>query len=328
MISNRYAMPAIRIPKRSFAMKIYTLTLNPAYDVHAVCDDFSAGHENLAHILSREAGGKGVNISRALTENGIANTAVIVLGKDNCGDFLQDLEKAGLTCVLLEKEGRIRENLTLHGTNGPETRISFSGFNIDDSILSEVENAMEVDADTVITFTGRIGAGMSMTGVKAFLAKASLAGAKIVLDSKSFSLEDIYEVRPWLIKPNQEEISEYFGCPINTVAEAAAKAAALAEHGVVNVMISLGEQGAMLLTGGKLYIAKPPVIHAVSTIGAGDSTIAGFIAAAGRGADTAECLKTAVSFGTAACLTEGSQPPRRADVQRIFPQVEITESCQ
>lgn len=304
-------------------MKIYTLTLNPAYDVHAVCKQFAAGHENLAETRSREAGGKGVNISRALTENGIENTAVIVIGKDNSADFLEDLEKAKLTCVLLEKEGRIRENLTLHCENGPETRISFAGFAVDDTVLSEVENAITIDGDTVITFTGRVSSGMSMQSVKAFLARASAAGAKIVLDSKSFSLEDIYEVKPWLIKPNQEEISEYFGCAVNTIDEAKEKAAAFAKHGVANVMISLGEQGAMLLAGGKCYTAKPPVIHAVSTIGAGDSTIAGFIGAAGRGADAAECLKTAVSFGTAACLTEGSQPPLKEDVARIFAQVEL-----
>ena len=304
-------------------MKIYTLTLNPAYDVHASCDSFSAGHENLARIESREAGGKGVNISRAMTENGIANTAVIVLGKDNCADFLRDLEKAGLDCILLEKEGRIRENLTLHCANGPETRISFAGFSVDDSILSEVEAVMDVDADTVITFTGRVSSGISMDSVKKFLAKVRNAGAKIVLDSKSFSLEDIYEVKPWLIKPNQEEISEYFGCQVNTIAEAMDKAAAFAEHGVANVMISLGEQGAMLLADGKRYTAKPPVIRAISTIGAGDSTIAGFIGAAGGGADAAECLKTAVAFGTAACLAEGSQPPRKEDVARIYAQVEM-----
>lgn len=305
-------------------MKIYTLTLNPAYDIHAVCKQFAAGYENLAEIRSREAGGKGVNISRALTENGIENTAVIVIGKDNCVDYLQDLEKAKMTCVLLKKEGRIRENLTLHCENGPETRISFAGFSVDDSVLSQVENAIKIDGDTVITFTGRVSSGMSMDSVKAFLTRASAAGAKIVLDSKSFSLEDIYEVKPWLIKPNQEEISEYFGCAVNTIDEAREKASAFVRHGVANVMISLGEQGAMLLSGGKCYTAKPPLIHAVSTIGAGDSTIAGFLAAAGRGADAGECLKTAVAFGTAACLTEGTQPPLKDDVARIYAQVELT----
>ncbi|MBR6585484.1 MAG: 1-phosphofructokinase, partial [Firmicutes bacterium] len=73
-------------------MKIYTLTLNPAYDVHASTEHFQPFHENLAHVTSREAGGKGVNISRALTRSGTENTAVIVLGTDNAADFRLDLE--------------------------------------------------------------------------------------------------------------------------------------------------------------------------------------------------------------------------------------------
>ena len=304
-------------------MRIYTLTLNPAYDVHAACDDFAAGYENLAKILSREAGGKGVNISRALQENQIPNTAVIVLGKENAADFLNDLNKAGMECILLEKEGRIRENLTLHCENGPETRISFSGFSVDDSILAQVDNAIKVDDETIITFTGRVASGMTMDAVKAFLKRVQDRGAKIVLDSKSFGLEDIYEVRPWLIKPNQEEITEYFGCLVETVSQGVEKAAVMAARGVENVMISLGEQGAILVSDGICYCAVPPKIEAVSTIGAGDSTIAGFVAATILGAKPSERLKNAVAFGTAACLTAGTLPPRQEDIQCIYKQVTI-----
>lgn len=310
---------------KGLRMKIYTLTLNPAYDVHAFAQSFAPYHENLAQIQSREAGGKGVNISRALNIGGIPNTAVIVLGKENGGDFKEALQRSEVDCIFLEKEGRIRENLTLHCADAPETRISFSGFKVDDSILEEVLEQLNVDTDTVITFTGRVGAGMSMGKVKAFLNTLRQQGARIVLDSKSFSLEDICEVQPWLIKPNQEEISEYFDCDIQKVEQAAHKAQIFAQMGISNVMISLGEQGALLIHGGKVYTAKPPVIQAVSTIGAGDSAIAGFLAAAHQGGDAAECLKTAVTFGTAACLTSGTLPPRKTDVDHIFTQVEVME---
>lgn len=306
-------------------MKIYTITLNPAYDVHANAEHFAAFHENLAHITSREAGGKGVNLSRALKNGGTENTAVIVLGKDNCAEFTAELEAAGLTTLLLEKPGRIRENLTIHCADAPETRISFSGFAVDDSILSEVSALMDVDEDTVITFTGRVASGMSMDKVKAFLKQLQDKGAKIVLDSKSFSLEDIFQVQPWLIKPNQEEISEYLGCEIHTIQEAAEKARIFARHKVTNVMVSLGEQGALLLHGGKCHVATPPVINAVSTIGAGDSSLAGFIAAAQKGEDAVLCLKNAITYGTAACLTEGSLPPTAADIAAIYPQVQVSE---
>jgi len=304
-------------------MKIYTITLNPAYDVHAYAESFVPYHENLARVLSRDAGGKGVNISRALHEAGVANTAVIVLGTENGGEFQQAL--VGLDCLYLEKQGRIRENLTLHTPDGRETRISFSGFAVDASVLQEVAGAMDVDADTVITFTGRVPRGISLDAVKAFLSEMQSKGAKIVLDSKSFGLEDIYELKPWLIKPNQEEISEYFGCEIQNIWEAAKKVQMFAENGVTNTMVSLGRQGALLLTGGKQYLASPPEIQPMSTIGAGDSSIAGFLAATVAGEKPENCLKTAVAFGTAACLTGGSQPPKMEDVQKIREQITLVK---
>lgn len=306
-------------------MKIYTITLNPAYDVHAYAEHFAPFHENLANVTSREAGGKGVNLSRALQNGGTENTAVIVLGKDNCAEFKAELESAGLQTILLEKPGRIRENLTLHCADQPETRISFSGFGVDDSLLDEAAALLDVDDNTVITFTGRVASGMSMGKVKAFLKNLQAKGAKIVLDSKSFSLEDIFEVQPWLIKPNQEEISEYLGCEVNTIEEAIQKAQVFADHNITNVMVSLGEQGAMLLNDGKCYIATPPVITAISTIGAGDSSLAGFIAAAQEGKNAAKCLKNAVTYGTAACLTEGSLPPTAADISAIYAQVTVKQ---
>ena len=90
-------------------------------------------------------------------------------------------------------------------------------------------------------------------------------------------------------------------------------------------MVSLGEQGAMLLHDGKCYIATPPVITAISTIGAGDSSLAGFIAAAEKGKNPGECLKNAVTYGTAACLTEGSLPPTAADIAAIYAQVTVKQ---
>ena len=302
-------------------MKIYTLTLNPAYDVHAFTETFSACHENLATILSKDAGGKGVNISRALLNAGVDHTAIIVLGKENAGDFKADIDKTGLTCVYLEKDGRIRENLTLHCANSPETRISFAGFTVDSSIFDELRAYIEVDDNTIITFTGRNPSGISSEEALVFLKELQAKGAKIVLDSKSFSLEQILELRPWLIKPNQEEISEYLNCNIDTFEECVEKAGVFASHGITNVMVSLGEQGAMLLNGGNCYIATAPKIDVVSTIGAGDSSIAGFIAATQQGLSPEQCLATAVSFGSAACTTSGSQPPEKTVTDALYAQI-------
>ena len=304
-------------------MKIYTLTLNPAYDIHASTAHFLPCRENLAAVTSRDAGGKGVNISRALHNGGTENTAVIVLGKENGDEFKHNLADFGLNCLYFELDGRIRENLTLHCETTGETRISFAGFSVDESILETVENAMEVDENTFITYTGRTPAGLPAEKVKAFLKRLQDKGAKLVIDSKSFSLEDLFEMKPWLIKPNQEEISEYFGCEIRTLKEAEEKARLLHEKGIANAMISLGGDGALLVCSDGIFTAKAPEITPVSTVGAGDSSIAGFLAAAAAGKSAPDCLKTAVAYGTAACLTEGTLPPAKNSIRQVLEQVTV-----
>lgn len=304
-------------------MKIYTITLNPAYDVHAYTDQFLPCHENLAQVMSRDVGGKGLNISRALKNAGIAHKTVVILGKENGGEFYDALAASGLDCIYFEKEGRIRENLTLHCGNGEETRISFSGFTLDGKILEQIGRVLEVDAETILTFTGRVPDGLSMAEVKGFLIKLREQGAKIVIDSKSFSLKDLLEIQPWLIKPNQEEIAEYLDCQVENLEVAVEKAGVFAQGGIANVMISLGEQGTVLHTAGQNYIAYPPSITAISTIGAGDSTVAGFLAGTISRKDPEECLRAAVSFGTAACLTQGSQPPQKAEIDAIYKKTKV-----
>lgn len=298
-------------------MRIYTITLNPAYDIHAETATFVPFREHAAKILSRDVGGKGLNISKALQNNGVGNEAIVVLGKENAAEFRKGAEAEGLSCIWIEQEGRIRENLTVHSDNGKETRISFSGFSADETLLEKVNSCIEIDENTVITFTGSVPNGIPMSATKAILRKWKAQGAKIVIDSKSFDIEDILEVSPWLIKPNQEEISAYMHTEIGNFEDCADVAKRLCVQGVENVMISLGEQGALLSCAEGIYAAVPPNVQAVSTIGAGDSSIAGFIAAFAQGKDKAACLQTAVAYGTAACLQTGTTSPKKADIEEI-----------
>ena len=100
---------------------IITLTLNPAFDVHATLENFKAGHENLAEKVTRDVGGKGINISRALTANGIENRALVVLGDENAADFCEGLGREKLNFTEITVSGRIRENITIHPASGDET---------------------------------------------------------------------------------------------------------------------------------------------------------------------------------------------------------------
>lgn len=308
-------------------MQIITLTLSPAFDVHCLCDHFTPFGESLASVTSREAGGKGVNISRALAQNHVSNLAIVALGEDNATDFTNLLSKSNVDFTPIYRSGRIRENITIHTAGKAETRISFSGFSADESLLSEAETIIctKLDASdsTILTLTGRVPDGVSMDEVKAFLKRLKGMGIRLVIDSKSFSTEDILEIKPFLIKPNEEELALYASCEICDESDIWESAKALFGQGIENVMISLGAKGAILACQDGYFRAFPPKIDAISTIGAGDSSIAGFLAAYSSSQPLCDCLCNAVAFGCAACLTPGTHPPLPHDVERIRKQVRV-----
>lgn len=290
-------------------MKIITLTLNPAIDMHCYAENFEPFHENLAHITSSDAGGKGVNISRALTVNGVENLALVVLGNENGKSFADSLKADGMDLIELYVDGRIRENITLHTNNNPETRISFAGFVATDALIDAVEEKLsDIDSDTIITLTGSNPKGMSIERVMKMVENFQAKGAKVIIDSRSFSKENLFASKPWLIKPNEEEIGMYTDIVVTDFASAAKAAAQIRSQGIENVIIS-SSKGAVLACAEGTFVAYAPDIKVVSTIGAGDSSIAGFIAAAKEGKSYAEMLKNAVSYGSAACTTEGTKPP-------------------
>lgn len=300
-------------------MKIVTLTLNPAFDLHCFAKDFKPFHENLADITDFEAGGKGINIARALTANGVEQTSVVLLGSENGATFETALKKDGINYIPITVAGRIRENITLHTDNADETRISFRGFSAGKEVLSEIEKRLsDLTRGDIVTLTGRNPEGMETEDVKAFVKRLVDKGVYVVIDSRSFSLDDILDVKPWLIKPNQEEISQYLNRPIETFDEVRSAAEEIHKKGIENVMISLGSKGAYLLCSEGEFKAEAPKIEPVSTIGAGDSSIAGFIVAKKSGRSAEECLKTAVAYGSAACLSSGTRPPLEKDIAKFL----------
>ena len=307
-------------------MKIVTLTLNPAFDVHCDAEGFTPYTESILKITSRDAGGKGVNISKALVSAGVENTAIVVTGSENGDEFCRMLEKDGLDVLQISREGRIRENITLHEKNNPETRISFGGFSVDSTVVDELRRAIgKCDADTVATLTGSIPSGISANAVLNMLSEMKDAGAKIVIDSRSVTLGEILDFKPWLIKPNRDEAEKYFGTKIESAGDAACIAKELCSKGVENVMISLGGDGAVLATNEGCYYARAPKIEVLSTVGAGDSMIAGFIDGAAKDLHASKRLVRAVAFGTAACMREGTNSPLISDVKLVEEKTKIVD---
>lgn len=303
-------------------MKIVTLTLNPAFDVHCSCDNFKPYHESIAKVTAKDAGGKGVNISRALKINGTENLAVVIVGEENGVEFCKALENDGLSVSAVWVKGRIRENITLHETKNPETRISFEGFSCDNGILQEIKERIgEVNGQTIITFTGSIPKGMEVSEVLAFLGEYRDQGAKIVIDSRSVSLQELLAFRPWLIKPNKDEAEAYANRKIESESDAVMIARDIYEKGINNVIVSLGGDGAVFAYKRGVMVAQAPSVPVCSTIGAGDSMLAGFIDGTSKGFTKEKVLKRAVAFGTAACKQEGTKPPLQKDVEELAKQV-------
>ena len=306
-------------------MKIITITLSPAFDIHCHIKAFLPYHENLATVLSRDAGGKGINISRALTRNGVENTAVVVLGEENATDFCQCLAQDNIRIKKISVPGRIRENITIHTENAEETRISFSGFSANQDLLKKTEELLncEIDSNTVVTFTGRVPDGIHLDQAKSFLLRTKDKGAKIVIDSRSFETTDLLDVKPWLIKPNQEEISHYFKREILSLQDALDAAKLLHNEGILNIMVSMGGEGAILVCDQGVWAADAPKINVLSTIGAGDSSIAGFLFATSKNLSKEQCLKTAVAYGSAACIQQGTRPPSPEDIQNLLQEIHV-----
>lgn len=301
-------------------MQIFTVTLNPAFDIHYELDHLTLGAEQYARRVLREAGGKGINTSRALTVNGVANTAWAVLGEDNGAAFEALLTRDGMTCCPVRVPGAIRENITLHPAHGPETRISLNTFTVPPAVLDTLYNriALAGQPGDLLSFAGRIPNGLTGAQVQTFLARLSQAGFRLVIDSNSMTVPELAAVHPWLIKPNEHELAALCG----TDAPLAGARMLVRAGAARQVLVTLGGGGALYCTARMARRITVPRLDApVSTIGAGDSTIAGFLAAVQAGLPQAQWPAVAAAWGTAACMTEGTRPPRPADIAALLPHI-------
>lgn len=306
-------------------MRIITITLNPAFDVHCTAKDLTLYHENFVKTVSVDAGGKGINLSRALLAGGIPNETVVVTGRENAVPYAQALMADGLTVVSIITDGRIRENITIHEENLPETRISFDGFACDDGILQEVAARIgQVDPQTVIAFTGSAPKGIHADSILDLLGHFQKSGAKIVIDSRSIPFQKLMDFKPWLIKPNQDEAAAFSVRKVESIADAVAVAKDFYQAGIQNVLLTMGGDGAVLACDDGVFRATVPNVDARSTIGAGDSTIAGFIDGTLSRLNAENRLRRAVAYGTAACLQEGTLPPAKEDIAAIEQSITVT----
>lgn len=306
-------------------MKIFTITLNPVYDIFYRVPTLVYNEENQASSVSLYTGGKGVNVSRALMKTGYDTSAYLLLGHENCQPFLEGLTAAQIPTRLFYTDGRMRENVTLLSDDGAETRIIMNDFSANPETLDYILSTIKKDAtaDDVIACCGRFPKGIPTADTVAFIEGLRQITDKLVIDSKSIGLSDMLDIAPWLIKPNEKEVEALVGYPCRDRETALKAATELHEKGIRNVIISRGEQGAVYCGElGTCYVEIPPITP-ISTVGAGDSTVAGFIAAYTDKPDMVACLTAACAYGTACCLEPGTNPPTPEKIAVISSQIKV-----
>lgn len=293
---------------------IFTLTLNPAFDIYYHAENIVPGGEIRVKKIGRYLGGKGINVSAALSALGVKNRAFVLIGEDSRDEVLSLAQKRGVNLSFACVKGKVRENITVIEKSGRETRMSTDSFefenkgfeNIENQILSNIKNG------DIFAFSGSIPPGEGKGFVVRMLSEIKKKGVKTVVDSKSFDTEDIKEIKPWLIKPNEEEVCTLFG-EMNVCAAAEH----LKKAGCENVLISLGENGAYFCGKDKFFVHAAK-IDPKSTVGAGDSMTAGFICGFENDLSERDSVRLAVATGSAACLKEGTEPPDKDDVKKLF----------
>ncbi len=307
--------------------QIRTITLNPVFDLHYDVPDFSPGRENLVSAVERYAGGKGVNTARALAANGIDSIAYVVVGTENGASFLSCLDKDGVAYRAFHTPGRIREGITVHPRQGRETRLAVNTFRLSDESFGALEAALLAEdlPRCLFSFSGRLPEGVEKERVISLLSRLAAGGAGVVVDCASLTRDDLRRSRAWFIKPNEQEAQALCGMNAATVSGAIEAARMLIAQGASeSAMISLGANGAVYADREDAYLlGVPPLKDPPSTIGAGDSVIAGWLAAMAQGAAKEDRLRLAMAYGTAACMTRGTLPPRPAGVATLLPQIRI-----
>ena len=301
---------------------IVTLTANPSFDrTVALPGPLERGEVVRVEAMTSQAGGKGVNISRAAVGAGLSTVAVLPARPDD--PFVRELEAAGIECRPARPAGDIRVNLTLTEPDGTTTKLNGPGaFAGPDHLADLAETLLHNAAGGAWTvLAGSLPPG-APAGFYADLVLALRGVCRVAVDTSEGPLAALVDGLPGsapdLLKPNAEELASVTGTDptqLETDPGAAAKAAGtLVDRGVVTVLATLGSRGAVLVDGEGAWYAPPPPTMVVSTVGAGDCTLFGYLLAESRGLPAPDRLALAVAYGSAAAGLPGTTIPRPSDL--------------
>lgn len=285
---------------------VYTVTLNPALDCFICPEVFLPGGVNRCRQPEFLPGGKGVNVSLLLHSLGAATKVLGVTAGFTGRELMDRVKRTGCPCHFIQMEqGLTRLNIKILPEGQPETALNASGPEIPPEVLDRVEGEISaMDPKSFLVLAGSVPSG-APKDIYARLAKASPAGTEVVADTSGSALLEVVRARPFLIKPNLEELGEVLG-EVLVPPDAARGAKELQRLGARNVAVSMGDEGALLLTEeGQVLRRKALPGREASSVGAGDSFVAGFLYGWLDSGSYEDALDWAAAAGAATAFTTG-----------------------
>lgn len=297
---------------------IYTVTFNPSLDYVVQVDDFAVGEINRTRTESIYPGGKGINVSLVLQNLGLPSVALGFTAGFSGAEIERLLQEAGCRCDFIAvKAGYSRINTKI--ISGAETALNGQGPQLSEAELAALFNKLRrLTQDDVLVLAGSIPASLPDNIYEQILELLQPVGTRVVVDATGDLLLKVLKYRPFLIKPNHEELGEFFGRgPLLTEEEILAAAQRLQQQGARNVLVSRGANGALLLDeNGKLHKQASPKGTLVNSVGAGDSMVAGFLAGYLQTQDYDAALRLGVAAGSASAFK--AWLATREDVEKIL----------
>lgn len=303
-------------------MKIVTLTLNPALDKSTTIKQLIPEEKLRCEEPTYEPGGGGINVSRAIRIMG-GETLAIYLAGGPAGQKMEELlREEGIEQKVIRGKKNTRENfMVMESSTNNQFRFGMPGEEVSKEELDACLQAIKELPDEVeyLVASGSLppGAPDDFYGQIAQLAQER--NIQCVVDTSGKALQKAAEMGVCLMKPNLRELSQMAGKEMISAMEQEEIANQIIKEGKAKMLIvSLGARGAMLVTDNKIQYVVPPTVAQQSTVGAGDSMVAGIVLSLSRGDELSEVIKWGVAAGTAATMTPGTELCRREDVEEIY----------
>jgi 1-phosphofructokinase len=307
--------------------KILTLTLNPALDITVSLDSLRAGQVNRSQAQHSHAAGKGLNVAQVLADLGHSVTVGGFLGRDNLQLFEALIQWRGFADCFVRVAGETRSNIKLVEANGCVTDVNGQGPEVDAASRSALMRKLLQIApghDAVVV-AGSLPRGIDPQWFAELLGQLKAQGLKIALDSSGEALRAGLQAAPWLVKPNTDELAEVLGHSVTGRAEQQQAASQLLASGIEHVVVSQGEHGVSWYRAGAVLHAQPPQVRVASTVGAGDSLVAGMVHGLLQGEAPAQTLRRATAIAAQAVTQVGFGIRDRVQLEQLQAGVHITE---